>query len=684
MIHFCRSTIIFCCFFCHAVYSQDVQWASKLLDFSSELTPYEYSASQVLGKPNVLPHPGDNPNAWLPAKPDRIEYVKVGFDYPAKIQQIAIAESYNPSAVYQVFTYDKQGNEYLLNTFSPRPVDLPGRMLNIYIDQTDYEVHAIKVTLNGMSVPGYSGIDAIGISDSKTPIEFEMITADNVTPGLRTEKLTKNINSDFQEMRPLIAPDGKTLFFSRRNHPDNIGGEEDPEDIWFSELDETTGEWKTAQNMGAPLNNAGHNFISSLTADGNAMVVLLGNKYGPSGKMKPGVSISTKTSQGWSEPEELNITNAYIESLDGNYFLANNRRTLIMAVDRFDTHGGKDLYVSFRQHDGRWTEPLNLGPDINTAHNEFSPFLAADDETLYFSSSGFSGFGGSDIYISRRLDATWQNWTEPENLGRDINSPEDDVFFNIPPSGAYAYFSKGMGGADADIYRIELPIFYQPSPVVTVSGKVTGAPSGEPVNARISYELLPEETAVGLTMSDENTGTYQILLPVGASYRYSVAAQGYESLTDIVNLAGQEQYREIVKDITLQEEAEAVASLKEVVSEPATAVADALSTKIFFDFNADNLYRDYHHVLRSIADYLKEQPDVKLEIQGHADSVGDTEYNLRLSHRRARMVMNYLKELGVEESKLLVSSFGETDPIGPNDSEEGRKKNRRVEFRIAQ
>ena len=103
-----------------------------------------------------------------------------------------------------------------------------------------------------------------------------------------------------------------------------------------------------------------------------------------------------------------------------------------MAIDRYDAYGGKDIYVIFLQRDNKWTEPLNLGNDINTAHMEYSPYLAADNETLYFSSKGFSGYGGSDIYISRRLDNTWTNWTEPENLGPDINSIGDDVFFNIP------------------------------------------------------------------------------------------------------------------------------------------------------------------------------------------------------------------------------------------------------------
>jgi hypothetical protein len=215
-----------------AGYSQDVQWASTVLDFSSELTDKKFAAHQVVGKPNVLPEGGDNPNAWLPSNPNSKEFIKVGFAIPGQIQQIAIAESYNPSATYQVYAYDTNGKEYLINSFTPRPVELRGRLLNVFIDRTAYEVVALKVVLNGIAVPGYNGIDAIGISDSKIPIEATIEIAPNVSKNLNTERLSSSVNSEYHEMRPLLSPDGKTLYFSRKNHPDNLGGVEDPADIW--------------------------------------------------------------------------------------------------------------------------------------------------------------------------------------------------------------------------------------------------------------------------------------------------------------------------------------------------------------------------------------------------------------------------------------------------------------------
>lgn len=681
-------------FFTSISFAQEIQWASDLIEYSSQLSPYEYSATQVLGKPNVLPEAGDNPNAWLPNRPNHTDFVKVGFSEPIQVQQIAVAESYNPSAVYQIFTYDTLGNEYLVNTFEPRPLEIKGRLLNVYIDETEYYVAAVKVVINGSAVPGYNGIDAIGISNSKIPMDIEVNVKEDVKLGIRTERLSDNVNSTYQELRPLISPDGKTLYFSRKNHPQNIGGEDDEEDIWFSEKS-AGGDWLEAQNVGRPLNNEGPNFISSITADGQTMVVILGNEYRGNDNMRPGVSISRKTSEGWTEPEPLEITNAYIENKDANYFLSNNRKALIMSIERFDTHGGRDLYVSFKQENGKWTEPLNLGNDVNTAHNEISPFLAADDETLYFSSPGFSGFGESDIYISRRLDGTWTNWTTPENLGSDINSEEDDIFFNIPPSGAHAYFSKGAGETDADIYQIELPIFYQPSPVVTIEGAVLNENNQEPVEATIEYQLLPEDSDVGTTVSDPATGEYQIILPSGAEYQYQVSAEGYQPYESTIQLSPENN--QVEENITLQPEEQVVAVVEEDTEDEVTEEAteeeeielpnetispNILNTKVYFSLNGDDVRERYEDELKRIAAYMKQNPEARLEVRGFTDDIGSKDYNLRLSQRRANAVYDYLKELGINFRRMVVVAFGEANAVASNDSESGRQKNRRVTFKL--
>ncbi len=671
-------------------FGQRVYWASQVEEFSSELSAYEYSAEQVLGKPNALPQGGDNPNAWMPAKPNKLEYITVSFDKAIKVQQIVIAESYNPSAVYEIYMYNSKGEEFLVHTFDPRPVDLKSRLLRINIEKTKYDVEAMRLIIDGRKVPGYSGIDAIGVSSSAQPIEITIDQPQSLKENILVERLDDNVNSPYQETRPLIAPDGKTLYYSRANHPENIGGEDDDNDIWYSELNPTTGEWDKSKNLGEPLNNKGPNYISSITPDGNAMTVLLGNEYTGGDRMKPGVSVSTKTTDGWSKPQSLNIINAFIESKDGNYFLANNRRVLIMAVDRYDTQGGKDLYVSFLQRDNKWTEPMNLGNDINTAHMESSPYLAADNETLYFSSKGFSGYGGSDVYISRRLDNTWTNWTEPENLGPDINSVGDDVFFNIPPSGQWAYYSKSQEGDNGDIYKIAMPIFYQPAPVVSISGNVVDAETKAPVVAKISYNLLPENSEVGFTISDSLSGQYDVLLPAGSAYEFVAKADGYKSSTETIDLLDETDFLEIKRTIELTkgEDEVILASVDSADREKVEGFLAGetreliLSSAVLFDFASDYVNESSFPVLDQIAVFMKNNPALSLIIEGHTDNVGPVQYNLSLSKRRAKAVETYMINKGIKKSRFETKGYGMQRPVTSNDTKEGRRQNRRVVFSI--
>ncbi|NJM24821.1 MAG: hypothetical protein HC859_04165 [Bacteroidia bacterium] len=422
------------------------------------MTPVQYSAQQVLGKPNVLPSGGQNPNAWAPDRPKGKEFLKVGFANPIQIRQIAIAESHNPTAIYRVLAYDEAGNEYVINTLNPTSVPQRGRMLNMFMDTTPYKVVAVKIEFDGAALPDYFGIDAIGISDTNYPIIADIPKPLLLASGIVIEQLDKNVNSDYSELNPLLSPDGKTLYFSRSNHPENVGGINDKEDIWYSELD-STGHWKLARNL-TQFNNESPNFIntiSSVTPDGKSAIIVLGNKYLDNNKMQAGVSISSNLDGNWSKPVALNIKNDYNFSEKANYFLTNNRKTLVMSVEREDSYGDRDLYVSFMEPDSIWTEPLNLGDILNTAGEESAPFLASDDKTLYFSSNGFSGYGGMDIYVSRRLDDTWTSWSDPENLGSEINSPLQDLFFNIPSFSEYAYYSRGVTETNTDIYRVKLP-----------------------------------------------------------------------------------------------------------------------------------------------------------------------------------------------------------------------------------
>lgn len=656
--------------------AQSLQWATKVIQFSSQLSPVQYSAEQALGKPNVLPAGGESPNAWVPDKPNRKEFLTLGFERPMNIKQVVVAESHNPSALARIVAIDEANTEHVVYNFNPRSIPLKGRMLNVFIALTTYKVTAIKLEFDGAAVPDYYGIDAVGITDSNYPIIADIPLASSLAAGIVVERLDENVNSEYSEYNPLLSPDGKTLYFSRRSHPDNVGGTQDKEDIWYSELDEN-GKWTLAKNMGTQFNNAFPNFLNTVTTtpDGKSVIMVLGNKYVKDGKKSmAGVSISSNVGGEWTKPQSLNITNDYNYNAKANYFLANNRKTLLMSVERGDTRGDRDLYVTFQQEDTIWTEPLNLGSVINTAAEEAAPFLAIDDKTLYFSSKGFSGYGGSDIYVSKRLDDTWTNWSPPENMGGAINSPLEDLFFNIPANSDFAYYSRGVDEDNTDIFSVKLPVINSPEPWVTVAGKLVDSKTETPLGAKIIYERLPDGKDMGVSQSDPRTGEFEIKLP--ASFLYSVRAEAKDFISESQTI----DLRNMNAGVNRKQMSFRLRPIEAVrIEENAMFTLNS----IFFDFDKAVLKPESFPELERVMKFMNDKPTITIEIAGHTDNIGKKAYNQYLSERRADAVKKFLSEKGVDDARISIIGYGETRPLVSNDDEkEGREINRRVEFRI--
>ncbi len=265
--------------------------------------------------------------------------------------------------------------------------------------------------------------------------------------------LNLNVNSPFAELKPAAAPNGTRLYFSRSLHPSNTGGETDMEDIWYSEFDKATSTWSEPIRMPGFLNNDGPNFITNISETGDTIV--LGNQYGKNGKMKAGLSYSVNVNGQWSMPTPIRVQNDYNMSNHESAFVALRSGIILMAIQRAESFGGRDLYVSF-WNGVEATEPVNMGNVINTEFEESSPYLAADNKTLYFASKGHNGYGGYDIYVSKRLDESWTNWSKPANLGPALNGSLDDEFFTITHCGKYAIFSKQVSVHNVDLFKISI------------------------------------------------------------------------------------------------------------------------------------------------------------------------------------------------------------------------------------
>ncbi|GAB4286867.1 MAG: hypothetical protein Kow0068_12490 [Marinilabiliales bacterium] len=648
------------------------QWASEVVKVSSEYDKFEKSSMMALGKPNVLPVGGDAPTAWAVKQKNGLEesgeqFIRVRYKNPMIIQQVAIAESFNPGSIVKVMIYGTQGEELKVYEGAPIATKEKARMFNIFLEKpTEFYVSEVEVTIKPEAVPGINEIDAIGISDCTDSVKAEINLISNFKFDSEPENLGPAINSLYDEVAPLISPDGKALLFVRKFHPENIGGFQDEDDIWWSKLD-NNGKWTVAKNIGKPLNNKFSNFVQSLTPDGNSM--LLGNAYNTDGTMSAGVSFTYRTVQGWAFPEKQMIDGFYNLNKYANYFLSNDGKVLLMAIEMKDSYGGLDIYVSFRKGENRWSKPKNLGPTINTVMNDFSPFLAADGVTFYYSTSGYSGYGSDDIFVSTRLDDTWENWEEPKNMGPVINSSHSDSKYNIPASGEYAYFSSEHNSLGKnDIFRIALPKKVKPKPVVLISGKVLNEKTNEPVDARIIVEELPDGKEVAIARTNPLTGEFKIVLPAGKKYGFRAIGLGFFESNKNIDLTEVTEYEEIEDEF-----------LRLAPIEVGQVVR---LNNIFFETAKATLKPESFPELNRTVEFLKNNPKVEIEIAGHTDNVGTEEYNMKLSQARANSVMNYLVSKGIDPSRITAVGYGESRPIAFNTDEEGRQMNRRVEFKV--
>lgn len=669
--------------------SQKILWANELLGFSSEERDMHYSpkyrATQILGKPNVFPTGISTPCAWSPSGANiGTDWVSVGFAEGMKIKQVAVCENVNPGGISQVLGINKNGEEILLYDNSEATTKEAGRIWNIFIPETDFEVYGIKLMINHALKKGQKEIDAIAVSDSGEPIQVLLNTIDWGEGEVVLESLGYAVNSAYGEVSPIISPDGKELYFTRLNHPDNIRAKDDKtikQDIWYTQKRGKF--WNAPQNIGAPLNDEEDNAVTCISADGKTLFVL--NVYSKTGRTQVGLSKSRRTVNGWSFPEKIVIDDfqalSHDETIDGKkqpkiyteFSITPDEKIIVMGLKRSQTYGERDIYVSFRQSDGSYSCPRSLGPIINTADMEGSPFLAADTKTLYFMSKGHLGYGNGDIFVSKRLDDTWANWSQPLNLGEPINTPEWNGYINVPVASDYGFIStKRSRNESNDIYRVTMPPQLRPEPLAVVTGIPTNLLTKEAIPAEITLRSVNGDTgnaiSIDLTFNPEEDKEYKFILPIGQDYVFTAKQRGYIEIVDSLILRREKGYREIRFDLSMTE---------------IKAGQKMILNQLFFERAKYEIKEESFDELKRIINLMKEYPSMEVMLEGHTDNQGDLLKNVQLAKSRVEAVKSYLIEKGgIQAERISVKSWGPTRPISSNASEVTRKKNRRVEFTI--
>ncbi|MCS6905468.1 MAG: OmpA family protein [Bacteroidia bacterium] len=504
--------------------------------------------------------------------------------------------------------------------------------------------------------------------------------------------LGKTVNTIYSESVPVITGDEKTLYFTtRRPSPQGmIAPDGKPyEDVYYTQRDSLNGEWQPPKSVGPPINTYFHDACVAISANGQTLFIYRDQYNG-------GIFISKLKGKNWTAPENIGppIESKYYEP---SACLSADERILFFVSDRPGGYGGQDIYYSIKNRDGKWSAPINLGPSINTPYNEDCPFFHYDNKTLYFSSEGHTSMGGYDIFKTTwRKDKTW---SPPINLGYPINTPDDDAFFVISPSGKRGYYSSNKEDSfgDNDLYEILFedsitlpppalvisntptpipplppqPFEAAPEPLVLLKGKIACAHTRKALEANIYIIEVEKNDTISILQSNAYSGEYLLTLPTGGIYNIAIEAQGYLFFSEHFQISENAPYQAIQKDFFLTPIEEA--SGKKIILK-----------NIFFDFAKATLRKSSEPELNRLFNILNEYPQMRIRIIGHTDSIGSQAYNQKLSEERAKAVATYLIKKGISETRIEYLGLGESSPIATNSTEEGRQQNRRIEFEIIQ
>lgn len=471
------------------------------------------------------------------------------------------------------------------------------------------------------------------------------------------QNLGDSINTTQDEYYPSFTIDDSTFVFTRR-------GEGIREDFIQSTLHKNGySKWKKIDgSINVEPSKGGIN----ISQDGE-WLIFAGNFPGK-GDGDFDLFISYNTPTGWSEPVNLGYS-INTEFWESSPSLSPDKNALYFSSNRPGGYGGKDLYVSYRKPNGQWTPAENMGPNINTKGDELAPCIHADNQSLYFTSNGLPGYGGTDIYVTRKVNG---KWGVPENLGYPINTIENEGSLFVASDGVSAYYASDRADTRGglDLYKFELPKEYRPIKTLYVKGYVTDAVTHKSIPC--SVELAEDSTTAGpgrtiTKLQTDETGFYFITLPEGKNYTFTVNRKGYLFYSDAFTLKDKPADTTYEKNIQLQ---------------PIALNSTVALKNIQFELKSFQLQPVSITELDKLVQLMTDNPAIAVQISGHTDNIGKDADNIVLSTNRAKAVAGYLISKGIDAKRLTWKGYGASKPVADNTTEEGRAKNRRTEFTI--
>lgn len=495
------------------------------------------------------------------------------------------------------------------------------------------------------------------------PVEFKI------------ENLSETVNTEYDEYFPALTADEALLMFTRALPMDRgsyFPGSRN-EDFFFSDAFED-GSWDLAYNPGPPLNTPLNEGAPTLSPDGKYLIFTacdLGD-YGSYGPDKQGYGscdlfVSVRQGNKWLKPVNMGptINSKHWETQPS---FASDGQTIYFIRGKYDRAGVRhtDIYKT-QMINGKWSKATALPPNINSEGQEESVFIHPDNKTLYFSSDGWVGLGGMDIYKSTKKDDG--SWSDPVNLGYPINTSGQENSFHVAASGEFALIASdregGLGGLD--LYKMWLPENLRPNRVTYLSGTIKDAETKKPLEAFFQLIDLNNGDTVVQATADKENGTFLIVLPASKDYALIAEQDGYLYYSEQFDL-------DFSTSITTYE--------KNILLQPLKAGSSVVLKNVFFDTDKFVLKPKSKIELDKLTRLMNDNPDLKIEIAGHTDNQGNSGANQILSENRAKAVKDFLVRSGVDTSRLTYKGYGQSEPIASNDTEEGRQQNRRTEFKI--